>query len=77
MKAERALCISSGMTALDIILRLVASSDEVVAGDDIYGGEFAAAPSRAKIVIMPCFESRNQSSAYFYEVPKPNHSSSH
>ena len=38
MKAERALCISSGMTALDIILRLVANGDEVVAGDDIYGG---------------------------------------
>lgn len=38
MKAERALCISSGMTALDIILRLVSQGDEIVAGDDIYGG---------------------------------------
>lgn len=38
MKAERALCITSGMTALDIVLRLVASGDQVVAGDDIYGG---------------------------------------
>jgi cystathionine beta-lyase len=38
MRAERALCISSGMTALDIILRLVNSGQEVIAGDDIYGG---------------------------------------
>ncbi|KAJ3272325.1 cystathionine beta-lyase [Terramyces sp. JEL0728] len=38
MKAERALVTSSGMTALDIILRLVKSGQEIVAGDDIYGG---------------------------------------
>ncbi|KAJ3347085.1 cystathionine beta-lyase, partial [Kappamyces sp. JEL0680] len=46
MKAERALCISSGMTvrrtmltqALDIVLRLVQQGQEIVAGDDIYGG---------------------------------------
>jgi cystathionine beta-lyase len=38
MGASRALCLSSGMTALDIILRLVKSGQEIVAGDDIYGG---------------------------------------
>ena len=38
MRASRALCITSGMTALDIVLRLVSSSQEIVAGDDIYGG---------------------------------------
>jgi cystathionine beta-lyase len=38
MKATRALCVSSGMTALDIILRLVPSGQQVVCGDDLYGG---------------------------------------
>jgi cysteine-S-conjugate beta-lyase len=38
MKASRALCISSGMTALDIILRLVGSGEEIICGDDLYGG---------------------------------------
>lgn len=38
MKAERALLISSGMGALDVITRLCKSNQEIVAGDDIYGG---------------------------------------
>ncbi len=38
MKSKRALVCSSGMTALDIILRLLEKSEEVVAGNDIYGG---------------------------------------
>ena len=38
MRAKRALAISSGMSALDIITRLVKSGQEIVAGDDIYGG---------------------------------------
>lgn len=33
MKAERALCISSGMSALDIITRLVKTGEEIIAGD--------------------------------------------
>jgi hypothetical protein len=33
MKAERALCISSGMTALDIITRLVKTKEEIIAGN--------------------------------------------
>ncbi|KAL2914749.1 cystathionine beta-lyase [Polyrhizophydium stewartii] len=38
MRAKRALAISSGMSALDIIARLVKAGEEIVAGDDIYGG---------------------------------------
>ncbi|KAJ2895353.1 cystathionine beta-lyase [Coemansia aciculifera] len=38
MKAERAFVVSTGMTALDVILRLVKTGQEIVAGDDIYGG---------------------------------------
>jgi len=35
---SRTFAVSTGMTALDVILRLVAPGDTVVAGDDIYGG---------------------------------------
>ncbi|KAJ5580849.1 Cystathionine beta-lyase [Penicillium hetheringtonii] len=38
MSAQRALVVSSGMAALDVITRLLRPGDEVVAGDDIYGG---------------------------------------
>jgi len=38
MGAERAFALSSGMGALDAITRLVRSGDEIIAGDDIYGG---------------------------------------
>ncbi|KAJ1671584.1 cystathionine beta-lyase [Coemansia sp. RSA 1694] len=38
MKAERAFVVSTGMTALDVILRLVKTGQEIIAGDDIYGG---------------------------------------
>ncbi|KAJ3289554.1 cystathionine beta-lyase [Borealophlyctis nickersoniae] len=38
MSAKRALAVSSGMGALDVITRLVKSGDEVIAGDDLYGG---------------------------------------
>ncbi|PVU97849.1 hypothetical protein BB561_000245 [Smittium simulii] len=38
MNAERAFVVSSGMTALDVILRLVSSGQEIVAGNDLYGG---------------------------------------
>lgn len=36
--AVRALVVSSGMTALDVITRLLKPGDEVIAGDDLYGG---------------------------------------
>ncbi|KAL9001517.1 MAG: hypothetical protein Q9169_000092 [Polycauliona sp. 2 TL-2023] len=38
MNAERALVVSSGMGALDVITRLLKAGDEVVTGDDLYGG---------------------------------------
>ena len=38
MYAERALVVSSGMAALDVITRLLRPGDEVVTGDDLYGG---------------------------------------
>lgn len=38
MSAKRALVVSSGMAALDVISRLLKPGDEVVAGDDVYGG---------------------------------------
>ena len=38
MSAERALVVGSGMAALDVITRLLRPGDEVVTGDDLYGG---------------------------------------
>ena len=38
MCAERALVVASGMAALDVISRLLRPGDEVVTGDDLYGG---------------------------------------
>ncbi|KAJ1800534.1 cystathionine beta-lyase [Coemansia sp. RSA 2399] len=38
MKAHRAFVVSTGMTALDVILRLVKTGQEIIAGDDLYGG---------------------------------------
>jgi cystathionine beta-lyase len=36
--ARHAFAVSSGMAALDIITRLLKPGDEVIAGDDLYGG---------------------------------------
>ncbi|EER28403.1 Cystathionine beta-lyase, chloroplast precursor, putative [Coccidioides posadasii C735 delta SOWgp] len=38
MSAQRALVVSSGMAALDVITRLLKPGDEVITGDDLYGG---------------------------------------
>ncbi|KAI9821168.1 MAG: cystathionine beta-lyase [Pycnora praestabilis] len=38
MCASRALVVSSGMGAMDVISRLLRPGDEVVTGDDLYGG---------------------------------------
>ncbi|KAJ3062112.1 cystathionine beta-lyase [Podochytrium sp. JEL0797] len=38
MRCERALVVSTGMAALDAVLRLARAGDEIVAGDDLYGG---------------------------------------
>ncbi|TKY62685.1 Cystathionine beta-lyase [Spatholobus suberectus] len=37
-KADRALCFTSGMAALSAVVHLVGTGEEIVAGDDIYGG---------------------------------------
>lgn len=37
-KADRAFCFTSGMAALAAVTRLVKAGEEIVAGDDIYGG---------------------------------------
>jgi cystathionine beta-lyase len=38
MNAKRALVVGSGMGALDVITRVLKPGDEVVTGDDLYGG---------------------------------------
>jgi cystathionine beta-lyase len=38
MSASRALVVSSGMGALDVITRMLRPGDEVITGDDLYGG---------------------------------------
>ncbi|PNY23983.1 Cystathionine beta-lyase, partial [Tolypocladium capitatum] len=38
MNANRVLAVSSGMGALDVITRLLRPGDEVITGDDLYGG---------------------------------------
>ncbi|CAA3007684.1 cystathionine beta-lyase, chloroplastic [Olea europaea subsp. europaea] len=37
-KADRALCFTSGMAALAAVTRLVGTGEEILAGDDMYGG---------------------------------------
>ncbi|KAK4488113.1 hypothetical protein RD792_003855 [Penstemon davidsonii] len=37
-KADRALCFTSGMAALSAVTHLVGTGQEIVAGDDMYGG---------------------------------------
>ncbi|KAF4613766.1 hypothetical protein D9613_007877 [Agrocybe pediades] len=36
--AQHAFTVSSGMAALDVILRMLKPGDEIIAGDDLYGG---------------------------------------
>lgn len=38
MKAQKAYAVTSGMGCLDVITRLLKPGDEVIAGDDLYGG---------------------------------------
>jgi len=44
--ANHCYAVSSGMSALDVILRFVKSGQEVIAGNDIYGGFN---------LLLPCF----------------------
>src|SRR5262249_29806535 len=38
--AERAFCFSSGVSAIATIARLLRPGDEILAGDDLYGGSY-------------------------------------
>ncbi len=38
--AKHALCFSSGMGAMDAVIKLLAPGDEVITGDDLYGGSY-------------------------------------
>lgn len=38
MRANHAFAVTSGMGCLDVITRLLSPGDEVIAGDDLYGG---------------------------------------
>ncbi|KAK9381416.1 Cys/Met metabolism PLP-dependent enzyme-domain-containing protein [Kockiozyma suomiensis] len=38
MGANRVLAVASGMSAMDVIARILRPGDEVIAGDDLYGG---------------------------------------
>ncbi len=38
--ADHALCFSSGMGAIDTIIKLLAPGDELIATDDLYGGTY-------------------------------------
>ncbi len=38
--AKHALCFSSGMGATDAVIKLLRPGDEVITGDDIYGGSY-------------------------------------
>ncbi len=40
---KHGLCFSSGMSAIDTVLRTLSSGDHVVAGDDLYGGTYRIA----------------------------------
>ena len=39
-KGARGLAFASGLAAIDAVLKLLKSGDEIIAGDDIYGGAF-------------------------------------
>ncbi len=38
--AKHAICFSSGMGAVDAVIKLLKPGDEVITGDDIYGGSY-------------------------------------
>ena len=38
MRADHVYAVSSGMTCLDVITKMLKPGDEVIAGDDLYGG---------------------------------------
>ena len=58
MSAKRALVVSSGMAALDVISRLLKPGDEVLAGDDVYGGRSS--------IELEADETRNESTSKIF-----------
>tara|TARA_R110000796_G_scaffold252645_2_gene390210 strand:+ start:70377 stop:71540 length:1164 start_codon:yes stop_codon:yes gene_type:complete len=38
--AKHGLCFSSGLAAVDAVIKLLSPGDEVIAGDDLYGGTY-------------------------------------
>jgi cystathionine beta-lyase len=38
--ADRAFCFASGLAAISAVTRLLSSGDEILAGDDLYGGSY-------------------------------------
>jgi cystathionine beta-lyase len=38
--ADRAFCFASGMAAISAVTRLLSTGDEILAGDDLYGGAY-------------------------------------
>src|ERR1044071_1366773 len=38
--AKHGLCFSSGMGSMDAVIKLLAPGDEVITGDDLYGGSY-------------------------------------
>ena len=39
-EGKRGICFSSGMGAIDAVIKLLAPGDEVITGDDLYGGSY-------------------------------------
>jgi cystathionine beta-lyase len=39
-EAERAFCFASGLSAITAVTRLLSAGDEILAGDDLYGGTY-------------------------------------
>src|SRR3954467_14846165 len=39
-EGKHAICFSSGMGATDAVIKLLAPGDEVITGDDLYGGSY-------------------------------------
>ncbi|KAL0714633.1 hypothetical protein Bca4012_021612 [Brassica carinata] len=58
-KADRAFCFTSGMAALAAVTHLLKTGEEIVAGDDLYGGSdrlLSQAVPRSGVAIFKCFE---------------------
>jgi cystathionine beta-lyase len=55
MRAKKAFALSSGMTALDILLRMVKTGQEIIAGNDLYGGTHRLLSFYSSQQSIPCY----------------------